>query len=379
MTNKKRHFSLVMVLFWFSLYAYLPQMATYAQDLGASYKLIGLITGAYGFTQTILRIPFGILSDKLMNRKVFIIIGVVSAILSSSIVYILPNPYTLLIARLLAGVAAATWVNFTVLFLSYFLPTESSKSVGIATSNSKIGQVLAMFIGGYIAWNFGIRNIFLMCMVIGIVALIFGLFIYEDESNVKNKSNESVLLSLIKNRRILHISFLGCMIQFITYSTTFGFTPIIAANLGANNLELSYLSVTYVIPQILFSVLSGTLFASKFGERKTLLMGFILSVLICVLTPFSPSIRVLYIIQFFSGIGNVITFTMLMGMVVRGVKDHLMSTTMGLYQAAYGVGMILGPIILGSIGDYFGLTSGFIVVGVLGLLSIWSVLSLTEV
>ena len=36
------------------------------------------------------------------------------------------------------------------------------------------------------------------------------------------------------------------------------------------------------------------------------------------------------------------------------------------FQAVFGIGMIVGPIILGSIGDLFGLTIGFIVVGVLG-------------
>jgi len=55
-----------------------------------------------------------------------------------------------------------------------------------------------------------------------------------------------------------------------------------------------------------------------------------------------------------------------------------MTTAMGFYQAAYGVGMIVGPMILGSIADMYGLTAGFIVVGFLGLLSILSVLKIKE-
>lgn len=377
--KKSSFFSAVMVLFWFSLYAYIPQMTTYAKELGASYKLIGLIAGAYGVTQTILRIPLGILSDKLMNRKAFIIFGIICAVLSATVVYLMPNPYTLLAARLLAGIASATWVNFTVLFISYFTDSESSKSVGIATSNSKIGQVIAMFIGGYVAVNYGVRNIFLICILIALLSLIMGLFIYEEKIEVSPNSKALGISAILKDKRILHISILGCLIQFITYSTTFGFTPIIASNLGADSLQLSYLSTVNILPQIVFSTLSTTLFSYKFGERRTLLTGFILSVLVCVITPFTPNIKVLYLIQFLSGTGTAVTFSILMGMVMKGVEAHIRTTIMGFYQAFYGIGMILGPMILGTIGDIYGLEVGFLVIGILGALSIWSILKIKEV
>ena len=377
--KRRSFFSVVMVLFWFSLYAYMPQMTTYAKELGASYKLIGLIAGAYGVTQTILRIPLGIVSDKLMNRKAFIIFGIICAIISATVVYLAPSPYTLLAARLFAGAASATWVNFTVLFIGYFTDSESSRSVGIATSNSKIGQVFAMFIGGYIAVNYGVRNIFLICIIVALLSLIMGFFIYEEKIEVNSNSKASGISKILKNRRILYISFLGCLTQFITYSTTFGFTPIVASDLGADSLQLSYLSTVNILPQIVFSMLSTTFFSCKFGERKTLLVGFILSVIVCVLTPFTPNIKCLYIIQFLSGTGSAITFSILMGMVMEGVEAHLRTTTMGFYQASYGIGMIVGPMILGTIGDLYGLETGFMVIGILGLLSIWSILKIKEV
>lgn len=81
MINKKTLFSVVTILFFFSLYAYIPQLSSYARELGASYKLIGLIGGAYGFTQTILRVPIGIISDKLRMRKVFIILELCALLL----------------------------------------------------------------------------------------------------------------------------------------------------------------------------------------------------------------------------------------------------------------------------------------------------------
>ncbi|MCY6485112.1 hypothetical protein OW763_12265 [Clostridium aestuarii] len=76
-------FYIVTTLFWFSLYSYVPILPNFARDLGAELKIVGLIIGSYGFTQMILRIPLGIYSDFLNNRKIFIILGIILSIISS--------------------------------------------------------------------------------------------------------------------------------------------------------------------------------------------------------------------------------------------------------------------------------------------------------
>lgn len=380
MKHKKTTFSIVTVFFWFSMYAYLPQLTNYAKDMGASYKLIGLITGAYGFSQTVLRIPFGIISDALKKRKIFIIGGIISSLISAALTYFIPNPYSLLVTRFIAGIASATWVNFTILFVSYYKQSESGKAISIVTASSKLGQLLAMFTSGFIAMKYGVRAIFLSSMIASIICLVFSFFIYEEKVEVeKVPISTDGLSTVIKNKRILHISLLGALIQCIGYSTNFGFTPLIATGLGATKLELGFLTTAYNFPQVLFSLLAGTIMAEKMGRQKALLLGFIMTTSVCLFTPFAPSLTILYILQFIAGIGNAIAFSLLMAAVIEGVESHLMTTTMGFYQAAFGVGMILGPMILGSIGDYFGLTAGFIVVGLLGIFGITSILRFKDI
>ena len=66
------------VVFWMSLYAYVPVLPTYARDVGAPLGMIGLIVGAYGLTQLILRIPIGVWSDRVARRKPFLIGGMLA-------------------------------------------------------------------------------------------------------------------------------------------------------------------------------------------------------------------------------------------------------------------------------------------------------------
>ncbi|MDI5993719.1 MFS transporter, partial [Pseudomonas sp. MDMC216] len=51
------------------MFMVLPVLATYGMDLaGSTPALIGLAIGAYGLTQAVLQIPFGMLSDRIGRR-----------------------------------------------------------------------------------------------------------------------------------------------------------------------------------------------------------------------------------------------------------------------------------------------------------------------
>src|SRR6266508_903388 len=63
-------------LFWLSLYFYVPILSVYAQSMGASLALVGVMLSAYGVMQLLLRIPTGVASDALRRRKPFVLAGV---------------------------------------------------------------------------------------------------------------------------------------------------------------------------------------------------------------------------------------------------------------------------------------------------------------
>jgi MFS family permease len=90
----------------FGLFLILPVFVLYATGLEqATPFLIGLTLGAYGLTQAILQIPFGVLSDR-WDRKKAIILGLLIFALGSIIAGLADSIYGVLAGRLVQGAGA---------------------------------------------------------------------------------------------------------------------------------------------------------------------------------------------------------------------------------------------------------------------------------
>lgn len=366
-TWEKRILIFVTGFYWFAMYTYVPTMALYAQSLGASYDMVGVIIGAYGFTQLILRIPIGVFSDAWGNRKLFVIGGIALASLSGLGMWLLPTVAALLICRGLAGVAASAWVDYTVLYASYFPSKEAPKALGFINAVNNLGQVTAMLAGGYVAQRGGLASPFLLGAVAGGVGIILSLFVREKPAEPK-PVNTKVLTEALQDSNLLRLSGLGIILQVVTFVTVFGFLPLAAQRLGASNFELGLLTTVTMVPSIFSSAMSGAYFSKRFGERATLVAGLFIISVSCIAIPFIGSLSFLYISQAAGGFARGLVFPLLMGLSIKNFPGDKRSTAMGVFQALYGLGMLGGPILAGILSNAFGLNVGFFVTGVIGLI-----------
>lgn len=363
-------FYVVTALYWLSLYTYVATLPTYAKSLGASYKLIGMIVGSYGFTQMALRIPLGIVSDRLRRRKLFACAGVAVSLCSALGLFFFPNPWAVLIFRGLSGVSAAAWVSFTVLYSSYYEEQAAPKAIAIINAVCSFGTMTGIFIGGVAAQRFGSLAPFEAAAVTAAVGFALSLFIRENRPEPKEQVRLRALFSVLKDRRFLLVSLLAILAQFITFSTVYGFTPVAAKAIGANSFDLGLLTTLSTLPGIFASLLSGTVLIRKFGEKKVIIAGFAITTAACITIPFIRSLGLLYLTQALGGFGLGGAFPLLMGLSIKNVPGDRRSTAMGLFQAIYGIGMFLGPTAVGFLSDVVGLKWGFFMIGLVGAAAI---------
>ena len=96
--------SITIVFFWASEYCHMPYFTPYLQNLGFTAGLIGIMTGMYGFTQMLVRIPLGIVTDVTGCYKKTILMGTIFTTVSSFGLIFATHFVTIIICRiLLAG------------------------------------------------------------------------------------------------------------------------------------------------------------------------------------------------------------------------------------------------------------------------------------
>ena len=108
---------------------------------------------------------------------------------------------------------------------------------------------------------------------------------------------------------------------------------------------------------------------ARFRPKALIELGFVMAALYCALAPLCTTLGQLYAVQVIGGISSGLTFAMLLGQCVKDIEPALRGAGMGLYQAVYGIGMTLGPILMGVMIDALGMDPAFFVMAVLSLLT----------
>ncbi len=344
----------VNALFWMTVYIYVPQFSAYTKnEIGATAAFVGLIAGSYGITQMLLRLPLGILSDKLRRRKPFILGGIAAGGLSSLLMFYFPqSPTMLFVGRLIAGLAACAYVQISILFSSYFEGT--THSMGFVEGSSATGQLIAMLIGGVIAGTIGYRYSFLASALVALPGLALAAFATESRKERQGFRLQDVVGTLT-DRNLIVAAVLAIAAQGINFAKAFTFAPLAAASLAvpATQGQLSIMTICFMLPTAIFGPLVAGKVLPRFGMRPVVTTGFALHILACALVPFSGTIGLLYLSQLLTGLGNSLSFPSLMSLSVSRLPDEKRATAMGFYQAVYGLGIFAGPWLAGLLVDWF--------------------------
>lgn len=152
------------------LFMLLPVLALYGDDYRhANPLLLGLALGAYGFSQAVLQIPFGMASDRI-GRKPVILAGLLLFALGSVVAALSDSIYELIAGRFLQGCGA---ISAAVMALLTDLTSEENRTKAMATIGASIGVSfsLALIIGPLLAAWAGISAIFWLTAALALIGI----------------------------------------------------------------------------------------------------------------------------------------------------------------------------------------------------------------
>ncbi|MFB5165812.1 MFS transporter [Parageobacillus toebii] len=371
-SSVKNHFIFLVAsfLFWMSIFIYMPILSPYVELLGGTYTFIGIVLSSYGLMQFLFRVPIGVVSDFIKRRKPFIILGMLMAMISSLMFALTDSLGWALVSRSFAGIAAATWVAFTVLYSSYFRDEEVHQAMSRISFIVVLAQLIGMSFSGYIVDEWGWRAPFWIGGVLGVIGMILSLFIYEPREIVKQTSIQiKDLLLVMREPLLLKVSLLSILAHSIIFTTMFGFIPVYALQIGLQERDLSMIVFSFMIPHALATLFMGKVLVPILGKWKSLTLAFFCTAVFTLITPIIKEKELLCIMQALNGFSLGLLFPLLLGMSIESIADDKRATAMGTYQAIYAIGMFVGPYLAGMLNSAMGIHAGFYFAGVLGIVA----------
>lgn len=349
-------FFVVVALFWFAQYIYLPFFSPYLITLGISASLVGIIVGSYGFVQLALRIPLSVAGSRFGSHKLIIGGGVVCIILSCSFPLVSDSWVGFLLTRAFAGAASSTWVSYTA-YLLEGAEDAANRRMGFLLAANSGGCCMSQIVGTLIYGHIGMRMMFTVSVAVASLAFVLLILTPFRQRPVTDKQAHSItedISDVLKNKKFWICAGQEAIVQFLIYATILGFTGVFAQEtLGAKSLHLGVISVLCQLLSVMTSVVLGRLGKRKLPERGIMTATFLIIAAYCAFTP-ACSLTGVILIQIAGGIGYGIGNVIPLANAGRelGVRHQILS--MGLFQTIYGLGMTTGPAVTGFLFDKTG-------------------------
>lgn len=355
--NTDRMFVVVVTLLWFGQYVFMPFLSPHLAAIGVTASAAGVIIGAYGMSQILLRIPISVGEDCVAHHKWFMMGGLMVMVISGICPLVSDSAVGYFLSRMLSGVGASTWVSFSVSFTG---GREDGKArMGLILAASNLGILFSYIVGGVVKERFGVPALFGVSAVSSLIALALLSMCGELGVDQRHKLDVRKFLSVFRDRHLILCCMISILVMIISFATAMSFANNYAEMNGATGLALSMVAVMFYLAGTLFNSLYSRGLFGHMSDRALMAWGFGIMAVYCAMMPLCHSLIAILIAQFVGGIGRAIGYTHLMAICNEQAAADQKTTAMGVFQSIYSIGTTLGPIVMGLLIDMSGGSYGF--------------------
>ncbi len=368
--------ALVFAFRMLGMFMVLPVLATYGMDLdGATPTLIGLAIGAYGLTQALLQIPFGILSDRI-GRLPIIYFGLAIFAAGAVLAAMSDSIWGVIAGRVLQGAGA---ISAAVMALLSDLTREQHRTKAMALIGVSIGLsfAVAMIIGPLLTRAFGLSGLFWVTAAMAVLGGVIVTLLPKAQVHVRHRESgvaKQALCMTLRHPDLLRLDFSILALHAILMAS-FVALPLALVEQGALPKDEHWWVYLTALLIGFFGMVPFIIYGEKKRQMRRVLLGAVSALLLCEL--------------FFWWFGNGL-WMLVIGMVAFFVAFNLLEaslpsliskvapaggkgTAMGVYSTSQFLGAGLGGVLGGMLYQQGGLALVF--AGCAALCALWFVIA----
>ena len=360
------------------LFLILPVFALFALDLeGHTPLLIGIAIGAYGLTQAILQIPYGMLSDHL-GRKPVIVAGLLIFAVGSVIAANADSIWMVIVGRAVQGAGA---IAAAVMAMVSDLTREEQRSKAMAVIGMTIGAsfVLSLILGPVLDGLIGVPGIFWMTGILAFLAIGIILFAVPTPVHVERDRSRNLreeFARILRDTQLLRLD-AGIFVLHLVMTAMFVVLPgVIVKHLGLQ----AHAHWELYLPVMLagfIAMLPVLIYANRKRVTRAVLAGsvavLILAQLVFLFGHTTHAGLIVGLWLFFASFS--LLEAMLPSLVSRLAPGESKGAAIGVYSSAQFLGAFAGGALGGLLLGMFGALGVFVLTTV--VLCVWLLLILS--
>ena len=360
------------------LFVILPVFAVHAPTLrgGDDLVLVGIALGAYGLTQAILQIPYGMAADR-YGRKRVILAGFLLFAAGSFVAAAAQDIWLTIAGRVIQGTGA---ISAAIMALAADLTREEHRTKTMAMIGASIGFVfaLSLVLAPELYRTVGMAGIFVLTGVLALAGIVVLYWVVPPEPVVHAEPapdmGRAALAAVLGDAELLRLNFGILVLHMMQMAMFVVVPPLLVERAGLPvaahwhvYLPVVLLSFVLMIPPLLA--------AERHGRSRRLFLGSI-GLLVAVqvgLTWWATGLVTIavWLLGFF------VAFNLLEAsipsLVSRVAPPRAKATALGIYNTTQALGLFAGGALGGWVGKHYGATGVFLGCAVLGL--VWAAVS----
>jgi len=351
-----------------------PVLPLFADELGASPEMVGLIAAAATVVGILTSAPAGFLSDYIGRKKMMVAAGFVFAS-APFLYYWVQTPWQLAAIRLYHGLATAIFGPVALALVADMFSSRRAESMGWFSSATLIGRFLAPLFGGLLILGYGSKTVYLFCGAIGIIAFLLILCLPDNHAATSRRSEGASdrkriikeVKELFTNVPIVATSLCDAA-QYFAFGAVETFFPLYAIKKGMNAGQVGILFTAQILTIAFTKPLMGRV-SDQYGRRGSIVIGLTLGSISVGCIPLASNFIVFGLVLVVFGFAMAIVTASTAAMVADLSRKKTYGSSMGLLSSIMDVGHASGPVVAGIVVASWGYGISFALVACVTLVA----------